>query len=245
MNKNVLITGAARGIGAALAEAFAKAGYHVGIGVRSQESLEKNGLAVAEKCRAHGVKAVCLVGDVSDFSACAAITKQMAAELGTIDVLINNAGITKDGPVARMSEESYDSVVNSNLKSAFNMIRHVSGVMMKQRSGKIINISSVVGLYGNQGQVNYAASKAGMIGITKSVAKELGSRGITCNAIAPGFIQSDMTESLPDALKQAMLNMISLRRFGKVQDIADTALFLAGQDFITGQVIVVDGGMSM
>ena len=245
MPKTALITGAARGIGAGLAVAFARAGYQVAVNCRTQESLEQRGLAVAEQCRALGAGAVCFVADVSDFAACAGMVSQVVSRLGGIDVLVNNAGITRDGLAARMSEADYDAVLDANLKSVFNMIRHVSPVMMRQRHGKIINMTSVVGINGNKGQLNYAASKAGVIGITKSVAKELGSRGITCNAIAPGFIQSEMTDSLSDKLKAAMLSMTSLGRFGTVEDVARTALFLAESDFITGQVLVVDGGLSM
>ena len=245
MGKVVLITGATRGIGAELARAFGASGYDVAIGCRTRESMERLGLKVAADCRSHGVNAGCFVADVSDFSACAAMVKQVTEEMGGIDVLINNAGITRDGPVARMSEESFDSVMDANLKSAFNMIRQVTPLMMKRKAGNIINISSVVGIGGNAGQANYSASKAGLIGLTKSVAKELGSRNITCNAIAPGFIQSDMTDSLSGSLKEALLARTSLRRLGTPKDVADTALFLASQDFITGQVIVVDGGLSM
>jgi len=244
-NKVVLITGASQGIGARLAVCFAGAGYDIAINCLDQENLDKNGAGVARECRAHGVKAECFIADVSDFAACESMVKAVVSEMGTIDVLINNAGITRDGLVARMSEENFDTVININLKSAFNMIRHTSGVMIKKRSGSIINMASVAGLYGNAGQANYSASKAGLIGMTKTVAKELGGRGITCNAIAPGFIQSAMTDVLPDKLKESILGMISLRRFGDVEDVAKTALFLAEHGYITGQVIEVSGGLAM
>lgn len=245
MNRVVLVTGATRGIGAEIARRFAQAGYDVAIGCRSEQSREKQGEAVAAQCAAHGVRAACFVADVTDFGACAGMVKQVAAALGGVDVLVNNAGITKDGLVVRMSEQSFDSVIDANLKSAFNMIRHVTPLMVKKHAGCIINIASVIGLWGNAGQANYAASKAGLIGLTKSVAKELGVRGIRCNAIAPGFIESDMTDVMPEEQKQAILSRTSLRRFGCAADVAETALFLAAQAFITGQVLPVDGGLSV
>lgn len=243
--KTVLVTGAAQGIGAGLAEAFAQAGYSVGVNCRTQESLEKRGVRVLEACRAHGARAVGLVGDVSDFAACELMVRQMVSELGAVDVLINNAGITRDENIVRMKEEDFDEVIASNLKSAYNMIRHVSPLMLRKRAGRIINITSVVGVYGNRGQANYAASKAGLIGLTKSVAKDLGPRGITCNAIAPGYISSAMSEAMPEKARGMILEATALRRFGAVRDVADTALFLASQGFITGQVVCVDGGLSM
>jgi len=244
-NKTVLITGATRGIGAALARGFAAAGYNVALGCRSAQSRDAQGLGVAADCESHGVKAVCFVADVADFAACGTMVKEAWDTMGGIDVLINNAGIARDGTVARMSEEAFDSVLNANLKSAFNMTRHISGLMMKRRTGSIINISSVVGLSGNRGQANYASSKAGMIGLTKAVARDLGSRNITCNAIAPGYIESDMTGQLPEEFKAKMLEVTTLGRFGKPEDVTGAALYLAGASYVTGQVLVVDGGLSM
>ena len=171
--------------------------------------------------------------------------KTVKKELGSVDVLVNNAGITKDMLLMRMTEEQFDDVINTNLKGTFNMIRHASSVMLKQRSGAIINMASVVGINGNIGQANYAASKAGIIGLTKSTAKELASRGVTCNAIAPGFVETDMTAVLKDDVQEAILNAIPLKRAGKVEDIARAAVFLAENNYITGQVLNVDGGMVM
>ena len=241
MNKTVLITGSSRGIGAAIAEAFAAEGYNVAVNCRSAEAGQKT----VKACRALGVQAECFAADVADFSACGEMVEKVKAAFGSVDVLVNNAGITKDGLIARMSEESFDQVIAVNLKSMFNMVRHVAPLMMKQRSGSIINLSSVAGVYGNAGQLNYSAAKAGVIGLTKSTAKELGGRGITCNAIAPGFIETDMTGALPEEAKKAILEATSLRRFGTVQDVAQAALFLAASTFVTGQVLLVDGGLRM
>lgn len=245
MGKTVLITGASQGIGAALAKSFAGHGYNVAINCYNESTLENGGKQTAEACRGLGVKAECFIADVSDFGACEAMTKAVAERFGSIDVLINNAGITRDGLLVRMSEQSFDDVIAANLKSVFNMTRHVGAVMMKKRAGKIINMSSVAGVYGNAGQINYSASKAGIIGITKTTAKELGARGITCNAIAPGFIESPMTDVLSDEIKEKILNSISLKRFGAVEDVVRVALFLADTDYVTGQTIVVDGGLAM
>jgi 3-oxoacyl-[acyl-carrier protein] reductase len=241
----VLITGATQGIGAELAKAFAQAGYNVAINCYNEDTRENDGEQVAEACRAHGVEAQCFVADVSDFAASEAMVKAVLERFGSIEVLINNAGITRDGLLLRMSEKNFDDVIATNMKSVFNMVRHVTPGMMKKRRGNIINMSSVAGVYGNRGQLNYAASKAGMIGLTKTIAKELGSRNILCNAIAPGFIQSHMTDAMTDEAKQQSFSRISLRRYGTVQDVADTALFLARQTYITGQTILVDGGLEM
>jgi len=245
MKRVVLITGASRGIGAAIAETFANAGYDIAINCLNQEMLESGGVQVAEKCRAYGSKAECFIADVSDFDACEKMVDEVAAKMGGIDVLINNAGITRDGALVRMGEEQFDAVIEVNLKSVFNMTRHVASLMMKKRFGRIINMASVAGVGGNKGQINYAASKAGIIGITKTTAKELGSRNITCNAIAPGIIESAMTASLPDKIKEGMIEATSLKRFGTPQHVADTALFLAENDYITSQVILVDGGLAL
>lgn len=241
----VLVTGAARGIGAAVAIAFAEAGYNVAVNCRTEASAKEAGADVVRACRESGIEAECFIADVSEMPQCEEMVKAVTGRFGGIDVLINNAGITRDGLLARMSEQDFDDVISSNLKSAFNMTKLVGTLMMRKRSGCIINISSVAGVYGNAGQVNYSASKAGIIGLTKSVAKELGSRGVICNAIAPGFIESRMTDALSDEVKEKIFNSITLRRFGRTEDVAKTALFLASQDYITGQVIIVDGGMGM
>ena len=245
MKRTVLITGAAQGIGAALAESFAHAGYNVAINCRTAESAESRGSIVLEKCLSAGADAKCFVADVSDFEQSEKLAKEVKEHFGSIDVLINNAGITRDGLIPRMKETDFDDVISSNLKSVFNMCRHVSSIMMRQRSGSIINMSSVVGISGNAGQTNYSASKAGIIGFTKSLAKELGSRSITCNAIAPGFIKSAMTDVLDEKLVDEMLKTIPLKRLGNTDDVAKAALFLASASYVTGQVIVVDGGMAM
>lgn len=245
MSETVLITGASQGIGAVLARRFAQEGYNVAINCYNGHTLENGGLETAEACRALGAQAECFVADVSDFEACAALAKAVAARFGAIDVLINNAGITRDGLLVRMSEQGFDDVIAANLKSVFNMTRHVGAMMMKARKGAIINMASVAGVYGNAGQFNYSASKAGVIGATKTTAKELGPRGVTCNAIAPGFIKSPMTDVLTDDVKAKILAGISLGRFGEADDVADTALFLARTKYVTGQVVVVDGGLMM
>jgi 3-oxoacyl-[acyl-carrier protein] reductase len=194
-----------------------------------------------------GGRAVAIQGDVSIFSQAENIMKKAVEIFGTLDILVNNAGITKDGLVLRMKEEDFDKVIEVNLKGVFNCIRHASTIMVKQKSGKIINLSSVVGVTGNAGQVNYAAAKAGIIGLTKSLARELASRGINVNAVAPGFIQTDMTEVLSDKVKENTLNSIPLKRFGTVEDVSNVVAFLCSSDsdYITGQVINIDGGMVM
>ncbi len=247
MSKTVLVTGAAQGIGAAIARRFAKEGYQVAVNIRNESSLERGGRQVLEDCRALGAQAECFFGDVSDFTRCGEMVKEVQQRFGSLDVLVNNAGITRDTLLPRMSEEQFDEVIASNLKSVFNLMHFASAVMMKQRSGRIINLTSVVGLYGNPGQANYSASKAGIIGLTKSAAKELGGRGITVNAIAPGFIETPMTAALNEKQREIMLSAISLKRYGKPEEIAGTALFLASEDaaYITGQVIEVDGGIIM
>lgn len=245
MNKVALITGASQGIGACIAIHLAKEGYNIAINCRSEVEVENGGNNVKASCLEHGVKAECFIADVSSFDACANMVKAVKDTFGSIDVLVNNAGITKDGLIARMTEEQFDIVTNVNYKSVFNMTRQVAPIMMKQRSGRIINMSSVAGVYGNAGQFNYSASKAGIIGMTLSSAKELGPRNITVNAIAPGFINTPMTDALSDEIKEQAKAAISLRRFGNTEDIAATVAFLAsdGAGYITGQVIVIDGGM--
>jgi len=238
--KTVLVTGGAKGIGRGIALAFAQKGANVVLNYRSGDPS-----AVVAEIEALGVSCKAVQADVSDFVQAEALAKQAKEAFGAIDCLVNNAGITRDGLLLRMSEADYDAVLDTNLKGTFNMVRHVSPIMLKQRSGAIINVSSVVGLMGNIGQVNYAASKAGVIGLTKSAAKELGSRGITCNAIAPGFIETDMTEAMSEEAKAKMYEMIPLKRFGQAAEVAQLAVFLAEQAYITGQIIAIDGGMTM
>lgn len=247
MSKTALITGAGQGIGAAIAIRLANDGYNIAINCRTEEDIINSGNNIAEQCREKGVEAECFACDVSDYNACEQMVKAVKERFNTIDVLVNNAGITKDGLLARMSEEQYDTVINVNQKSVYNMMKHTSAVMIRQRSGKIINMASVAGLYGNAGQFNYSASKAAVIGMTLTAAKELGSRGITVNAIAPGFIETPMTDSLSDKVREAVLAAVPLKRYGKPEEVAATASFLSSDDasYITGQVIVVSGGMSM
>lgn len=242
MEKTALITGAATGIGRAVALKLASQGYNIAV-----NALDEAGEQTVAECRALGVESKNFIADVSNFAQCADMVKAVVARFGSLDVLVNNAGITKDGMLARMSEENFDAVININLKGVFNMCRHASGVMIKQRGGRIINVSSVAGLYGNAGQMNYSASKAGVVGMTLTAAKELGGRGITVNAVAPGFIRTGMTDALPDKVKDAMLAQISLGRFGEVEDVAQAIAFFASEaaGYITGQVLVIDGGIAM
>ena len=238
--KTAVVTGAAKGIGKAIALAFAKEGCNIVLNYHS--SLDDETVQEIEAC---GVTCMPVQGDVSDFAFAADMMKKVKKELGSVDILVNNAGITKDMLLMRMTEEQFDSVIQTNLKGTFNMIRHASSIMLKQRSGAIINMSSVVGVMGNVGQANYAASKAGIIGLTKSTAKELAARGVICNAIAPGFVETDMTAALSEDLQKQMLETIPLKRYGQVDDIAQAAVFLAKNTYITGQVLHVDGGMCM
>lgn len=240
-----VITGSARGIGAAIALRLAKDGFDIALNDISEKSFENND--IMEHIRANGVKCEKFIADVSNSTQVEIMVKSIKELFGSIDVLVNNAGITRDGLLARMSEENYDLVISVNQKSVFNMMRHVVPVMMKQRSGRIINMSSVAGLHGNAGQFNYSASKAAIIGMTKSAAKELGSRGINVNAIAPGFISTPMTDALTDEQKKAIFDMIAMKRYGSVEEIAGVASFLAGKDssYVTGQVIEISGGLSM
>ena len=242
-----LITGASQGIGAAIAQRLAKDGFNIAVNCFPSENDMKNAQDVAEKCRAFGIEAECFQADVSEYSQCETMVKAVKERFGSIDVLVNNAGITRDGLLARMSEENYDAVIKVNQKSVFNMMKLVGAVMMRQKSGSIISMSSVVGLYGQAGQFNYSASKAAVIGMTKSIAKELASRNVRANAIAPGFIKTPMTDVLTDEQKKARTDVIAMKRYGTPEDIAGVVSFLAGADssYVTGQVIEVSGGISM
>lgn len=247
MSKTALITGASQGIGACIAIRLAKDGFNIAINCRSEQDAASGGAEVKAACERAGVEAECFIADVSSFQECESMVKAVKERFSTIDVLVNNAGITRDGLIARMTEEQFDVVTSVNYKSVFNMTRHVSPVMMKQREGRIINVSSVAGLYGNAGQFNYSATKAGIVGMTLSAAKELGSRNITVNAIAPGFIKTPMTDVLDEKVKENILNQVALKRFGTTDEVAGTVSFLASKDasYITAQVIVIDGGLSM
>lgn len=240
-----IITGSARGIGAAIALRLAKDGYDIALNDISEVMFEDN--SIMEDIKALGVQCEKYIADVSDHQQCSDMVKAVKERFGSIDVLVNNAGITRDGLLARMSEENFDLVIAVNQKSVFNMTKFAGSVMMKQRSGRIINLSSVAGLYGNAGQMNYSASKAAIIGMTKTTAKELGSRGITCNAVAPGFISTPMTDKLSDEVKNSILSMIAMKRYGEVNEIAGVVSFLASPDasYVTGQVIEISGGLSM
>ena len=242
-NKIALVTGASRGIGKEIALTLAKEGATVVVNYQGSEEKAK---AVVQEIAANGGHAECVCCNVAEFESCGTMINEIVQKYGRIDIIVNNAEITRDGLIMKMSEEDFDHVLNVNLKGAFNTIRHTSRYFLKQRSGKIINISSVSGVLGNAGQANYSASKAGIIGLTKSVAKELGSRGVNVNAIAPGFIETDMTDAMNDKAKDAVKEQITLGRCGQTRDIAKAALFLASDmsDYITGQVLCVDGGMA-
>ena len=243
-NKTALVTGASRGIGAAIAKSLAKEGAFV---IINYNGSKERANAVAAEITADGGKAAVYGCNVSDYSACEKMAKDIMETYGHLDILVNNAGITRDDLLMKMSEEAFDAVIATNLKGTFNTIRHFSRYLLKQRSGTIINLSSVSGILGNAGQANYAASKAGVIGLTKTAAREVASRGITVNAVAPGFIETDMTEVLPEKIKEASAAQIPLGKFGKAEDVANAVAFLASEDagYITGQVLHVDGGMVM
>lgn len=239
--KTALITGAARGIGKAIALKFAAEGANIAF-----TDLEVNA-ETEQEIAALGVRAKSYASNAADFQQTEEVVAQVKEEFGTIDILVNNAGITKDGLMLRMTEQQWDAVIAVNLKSAFNFIHAVVPVMMRQRGGSIINMASVVGVHGNAGQSNYAASKAGLIALAKSVAQEMGPKGIRANAIAPGFIETAMTAALPDSVREEWKKKIPLRRGGQTEDIANTALYLASDlsSYVSGQVIQVDGGMNM
>lgn len=242
-DKIAVVTGAGRGIGRAVALAYAKMGADVVCVSRTEENSAK----VAAEVEELGRRAWAVAVDVSDTAAVDAAAKGILESTGRVDILVNNAGVTRDNLLMRMSEEEWDTVINTNLKGAFNFTKALTRPFIKQRSGRIINIASVIGLIGNAGQSNYAASKAALIGFTKSVAKELAPRGITANAIAPGFIETDMTAALDDKVRESIIGNVPLGRFGSPDDIAHTAVFLAleASGYITGQVLTVDGGMVM
>ena len=242
-NRVALVTGGSRGIGRAICVKLASLGYDVVFNYNSGEEAANETIKL---CEEKGSKAFAMKANVADSSECAALTAFALDKCGQIDVLVNNAGITKDNIIMRMKDEEMDAVLNVNLKGSFYMMRECAKLMLKKKSGHIINISSVVGVMGNAGQVNYSASKAGVIGMTKSLAKELGGRGITCNAVAPGFISTDMTAVLSDEVKEKLAASIALKRIGEPEDVANVVAFLASDDasYVTGQVLEVSGGMN-
>ncbi|WP_062003948.1 3-oxoacyl-[acyl-carrier-protein] reductase [Streptococcus cristatus] len=239
-NKNVFITGSSRGIGLAIAHKFASAGANIVLNGRGQISDD-----VLAEFAGYPIKVVAISGNVSNSADAKRMIEEAIVALGSVDVLVNNAGITRDKIMIKMTEEDFEQVLKVNLTGAFNMTQAVLKPMTKARQGAIINLSSVVGLTGNVGQANYAASKAGLIGFSKSVAREVAGRNIRVNVIAPGFIESDMTDGLSEKIKEASLAQIPMKRFGNTEEVADVALFLAGQEYLTGQVIAIDGGLTM
>ena len=243
-DKCAIVTGASRGIGRAIAKKLASIGANIVLNYRSND---EEALKVKEELLSYGVNVFLYKCDISDFNAVEEMIKASKEKFGKVDIMINNAGITKDTLLLRMKEEDFDKVIEVNLKGVFNCLKAITPVMIRQKCGKIVNLSSVVGLVGNAGQVNYAASKAGVIGMTKSLAKEVGSRGITVNAVAPGFIDTDMTEVLGEKFKEEAKKSIPLKRLGKPEDVAGAVAYLVGNEasYITGQVLNVDGGMVM
>ena len=240
--KTAVVTGGSRGIGAAIAEALAAQGADLALLCASNLDAAE---AVCAECREkHGVRALAYRCDVSDFDAAKETVAQIKKDLGGVHILVNNAGVTRDGLVATMKEADFDAVLDTNLKGAFHMIRHCAGLMLRAKYGRIVNISSVAGLMGNPGQANYSASKAGLIGLTKATARELAPRGITCNAVAPGFVDTDMTRSLTESAEQ-LAAAIPLGRVGRPEEVAAAVAFLVQADYITGEVLRVDGGIAM
>ena len=242
-----LVTGASKGIGECIVKRLAKDGYNVAINYYPSDNDKANAERVAAACREYGVEAEIFPADVSKFGDCEEMVKAVKERFGAIDALVNNAGITKDGLLARMSEEQYDAVIAVNQKSVFNMMKPVCSLMMKQKHGAIVNMASVAGLYGNAGQFNYSASKAAIIGMTMTAAKEFGARNIRVNAVAPGLIKTPMTDALTDEQKSKIFGQIALKRFGEVEEIASTVSFLLSDEasYITGQTIEISGGLSM
>ncbi len=242
-----LITGASQGIGACIARRLAKDGYNIALNHFPSESDQANAEKVAEECRAFGVKVELFAANVADYAACEKMVKDVKERFLTIDALVNNAGITKDGLMVRMSESDYDAVIAVNQKSVFNMLKLVGAVMMRQRSGRIVSLASVAGLYGNPGQINYSASKAAIVGMTKTVAKELGSRNVNVNAVAPGFVKTPMTDALSEQQRNKMLELVAMKRYAEPEEIASVVSFLCSDDasYITGQTIEISGGLMM
>lgn len=238
--KNVFVTGSSRGIGKAIAQVFAQHGANIILNGRGEIPKE-----LIDEIESNGVTCIGISGDISDYKAAGEMIEKAVEQLGSIDILINNAGITNDKLLLRMSGEDFSKCIDINLTGTFNMTQHAVKRMMKQRSGRIINMTSVVGLMGNIGQANYSASKAGVVGFTKSVAREVAARGITCNAIAPGFIETEMTAILSDEIKKKMNEQIPLKKYGQTEDVAKAAVFLAESPYITGQVLNIDGGLVM
>lgn len=244
MNKTAIVTGGNKGIGKAICVRLAKDGFNIAFSYNSNPELAEG---TVKLCESAGVKVKSYKVDVADSTACKEWTEEVQAEFGSVDVLVNNAGITKDGLLIKMKDEDLDAVLDVNLKGSFYMMREASKIMLKQKSGKIVNISSVVGVMGNAGQVNYSATKAGVIGMTKSLARELAGRRINVNAVAPGMIETDMTKAMSDKAREAVIAGIPFKEMGKPEEIASVVSFLAGEDsnYITGQVICADGGMSI
>lgn len=242
--KTALVTGAARGIGKAIALKFAEEGANIAF---TDLVIDENGKATEAEIAAKGVKCIGYASNAADFAQTAEVVDKVKADFGSIDILVNNAGITKDGLMMRMTEQQWDAVIAVNLKSAFNFIHACAPIMLRQRGGSIINMSSVVGVHGNAGQCNYSASKAGMIGLAKSIAQELGPKGVRANCVAPGFIETPMTAQLSEEIRKGWMAKIPLRRGGQTEDIANVCLFLASDlsSYVSGQVIQVDGGMNM